>query len=151
MPSSNTTEVLSELQVRVVAFSVRFQTPFSSIQIGNKAALSAVAIYHHTFSSAIAKSGWFFVNRIGSQLSDQSVRFMIQKYATLAGVNQHITPHMFRHSFATLLLEEDVDIRYIQQLLGHSSITTTQIYTHVTTKKQRDILATKHPRNKISI
>lgn len=121
------------------------------IQIGNKAVLSAVTIYHQAFSSAIAKTGWFFVNRLGSQLSDQSVRFMIQKYATLAGVDQHITPHMFRHSFATLLLEEDVDIRYIQQLLGHSSITTTQIYTHVSSKKQRDILTTKHPRNKISI
>ena len=58
---------------------------------------------------------------------------------------------MFRHSFATLLLEEDVDIRYIQQLLGHSSIMTTQIYTHVTTAKQRDILLNKHPRNKISV
>lgn len=121
------------------------------IQIGNKAVLSAVVIYHQAFSAAIAKSGWFFVNRLGSQLSDQSVRFMIQKYTSLAGIDQHITPHMFRHSFATLLLEEDVDIRYIQQLLGHSSITTTQIYTHVTSKKQRDILTTKHPRNKISI
>ena len=63
----------------------------------------------------------------------------------------HITPHMFRHSVATLLLEEDVDIRYIQKILGHSSINTTQIYTHVTSSKQREILRTKHPRNKIPI
>jgi site-specific recombinase XerD len=63
----------------------------------------------------------------------------------------HITPHMFRHSFATLLLEEDVDIRYIQQLLGHSSILTTQIYTHVTSNKQKSILISKHPRNKVII
>lgn len=63
----------------------------------------------------------------------------------------HITPHMFRHSVATLLLEEDVDIRYIQKILGHSSINTTQIYTHVTSSKQREILRTKHPRNKIHI
>lgn len=121
------------------------------IQIGNKAVISAVTTYYQAFSDSIAETGCFFVNRLGSQLSDQSVRFMIQKYTTLAGIDQHITPHMFRHSFATLLLEEDVDIRYIQQLLGHSSITTTQIYTHVTTKKQRDILTAKHPRNKISI
>lgn len=121
------------------------------IQIGHTAVLSAVTIYHHAFALPIASSDWFFVNRLGSQLSDQSVRNMIRKYATLAGVQQHITPHMFRHSFATLLLEEDVDIRYIQQLLGHCSITTTQIYTHVTSKKQRDILTAKHPRNKISI
>ena len=63
----------------------------------------------------------------------------------------HITPHMFRHSFATLLLEEDVDIRYIQRLLGHSSIVTTQIYTYVSGRKQRDILSIKHPRNKIQV
>ena len=64
-------------------------------------------------------------------VSDQIVRRMIRKHCKLAGITQHITPHMFRHSFATLLLEEDVDIRYIQKLLGHSSITTTQIYTHI--------------------
>lgn len=61
----------------------------------------------------------------------------------------HITPHMFRHSVATMLLEEDVDIIYIQKILGHSSITTTQIYTHVTSSKQREIIRTKHPRNKM--
>ena len=61
-----------------------------------------------------------------------------------------ITPHMFRHSFATLLLEADVDIRYIQKFLGHSSISTTQIYTFVAAAKQRDILASRHPRNNFS-
>lgn len=121
------------------------------IQIGNSDVLTAVRTYHGEFSSRIHKSGCFFVNRLGNQLSAQSVRNMINMYAKLAEIDQHITPHMFRHSFATSLLEEDVDIRYIQQLLGHSSITTTQIYTHVTSKKQRDILATKHPRNKMTI
>ena len=91
-----------------------------------------------------------FRNRFGNPLSDQSVRYMIQKYSGQAGISLHITPHMFRHSFATFLLEKDVDLRYIQRLLGHSSITTTQIYTHVTLKKQRDILTYKHPRNKLT-
>lgn len=76
---------------------------------------------------------------------------MIEKYAKMSGVDMHITPHMFRHSVATLLIEEGVDIRYIQVLLGHSSITTTQIYTHISLSAQRKILAQKHPRNKIEI
>ena len=97
----------------------------------------------------MALAGTFFVNRLRKPLSDQSVRGIINKYSKLAGVENHITPHMFRHSFATLLLDEGVDIRYIQQLLGHSSILTTQIYTHVAGKKQRDILSEKHPRNRI--
>ena len=58
---------------------------------------------------------------------------------------------MFRHTFASSLLDEDVDIRYIQEMLGHSSISTTQIYTHVTMEKQKTILASKHPRNKFNI
>ena len=76
---------------------------------------------------------------------------MIKGMCDKAGVSLHITPHMFRHSFATLLLEEDVDIRNIQRMLGHSSIQTTQIYTQVTMEKQRKILAMKHPRNKIRV
>ena len=71
---------------------------------------------------------------------------MIRKYASLSEINLHITPHMFRHTFATSLLDADVDIRIIQELLGHSSIHITEIYTHVTMEKQRKILATKHPR-----
>lgn len=97
------------------------------------------------------KHEYLFINRLQKRLSEQSVRYMINDYAKNAQISQHITPHMFRHSFATLLLEEDVDIRYIQQMLGHSSITTTQIYTHTSIKKQKAILATKHPRNKFEI
>ena len=76
---------------------------------------------------------------------------MINKYAKLADISQHITPHMFRHSFATLLLEQDVDIRYIQRMLGHCSISTTEIYTHVSNGKQKEILYHKHPRNLMEI
>lgn len=121
------------------------------IQIGNKQVLKALNQYYKAFSCQIDQNGSFFINRLQNQLSEQSVRFMIQKYTKMAGIPLHITPHMFRHSFATFLLEEDVDIRYIQKLLGHSSIVTTQIYTHVACKKQRDILSLKHSRNKIDI
>lgn len=84
------------------------------LQIGNQEVLSALLLYQKTFAEDIAVCGYFFVNRLQHKLSDQSVRFMINRYAELAGISQHITPHMFRHSFATLLLEQDVDIRYIQ-------------------------------------
>lgn len=96
------------------------------------------------------EKGKFFVNSQGTGISDQTVRRMLRKYTKKVGISTRITPHMFRHTLATLLLEEDVDIRYIQQLLGHSSILTTQIYTHVSGAKQRDILTNKHPRNRLT-
>ena len=121
------------------------------VQIGNLAVLTALQTYYTLNRPAIEHTGMFFVNRLGKPLSDQSVRNIVAKYTRLVSGELHITPHMFRHSFATLLLEEDVDIRYIQRLLGHSSIVTTQIYTYVSGRKQRDILSTKHPRNKVHI
>ena len=96
------------------------------------------------------QSNHFFVNPSGTPLSDQTVRRMINKYTSLAAIEQHITPHMFRRTFASSLLDADVDIRYIQEMLGHSSINTTQIYTHVTMAKQKNILTTKHSRNKFN-
>lgn len=121
------------------------------IHIENFAVLSILRKYHSLFEKEIPDSGYFFVNKLGRRMTEQSVRNMINFYCKQCGVDMHITPHMFRHSFATLLLEEDVDIRYIQRMLGHSSITTTQIYTHVTSAKQKEILKTKHPRNKLNI
>lgn len=121
------------------------------IQLGNQEVMDALALYQQTFKKDIEACGYFFVNRLQHKLSDQSVRFMINRYAELSGITQHITPHMFRHSFATLLLEQDVDIRYIQRMLGHSSISTTEIYTHVSNAKQKDILVRKHPRNLMEV
>lgn len=116
------------------------------IQIENKDVIDAMKTYHEAFTESIRKCGHFFATQNGRALSDQSVRRMLNKYTAIASIDMHITPHMFRHTFATSLLEEDVDIRYIQEMLGHSSIHITEIYTHVSTSKQRDILATKHPR-----
>lgn len=121
------------------------------IQIENNEVLKIITTYYIAFEDDIRRSGYFFVNKLHKRLTEQSVRELINKYAKLSGCGIHITPHMFRHSFATLLLEEDVDIRYIQKILGHSSITTTQIYTHVAMAKQKEILSVKHPRNKINI
>ncbi|MCH5301187.1 MAG: tyrosine-type recombinase/integrase [Ruminococcus sp.] len=97
------------------------------------------------------KSDYLFVNRLGNRLSEQSIRYMVNDYANAVGAPLHVTPHMFRHTFATELHNEDVDIRYIQQFLGHSSIATTQIYTHISTSKTREILESKHPRNKMNL
>ena len=121
------------------------------LQIGNNDVYNILQEYKNNFSSEINKCNYFFVNQNGSPLSDQSVRRMIKKYTALISEDLHITPHMFRHTFATSLLEADVDIRYIQEILGHSSINVTQIYTHVTMEKQRDILTTKHPRKDFHI
>ncbi len=120
------------------------------IQIGNKDVISLLKDYTDEYVSEIQASGYFFTNPNATPLSDQAVRRMINKYCSLAAIELHITPHMFRHTFATSLLEADVDIRYIQEMLGHSSITVTEIYTHVTLSKQKDILTTKHPRQNFS-
>lgn len=120
------------------------------LQIGNSDVLSILNVYKRCFEEEIKGQGYFFVNRYGEPLSEQSARRMIHKYAEKIHANINITPHMFRHSFATYLMEEDVNIRYIQKMLGHSSITTTQIYTYVTTGKEKEILRTKHPRNKMN-
>lgn len=121
------------------------------IQIANTAVLRQVKKYHAHWRKEIQAEQFFFLNRYGKRYSEQSARKMIKKYARQAGICLNITPHMFRHTFATLLLEEDVDIRYIQKMLGHSSILTTQIYTEVASRKQMEILKTKHPRNQMRV
>lgn len=86
-----------------------------------------------------------------SQNPSANSRLMLKKYTKQAKIERNITPHMFRHSFATYLIEEGVDISCVQQILGHSSIKTTQIYIHVSSQKQADILRKMHPRNKMKI
>lgn len=121
------------------------------IQIGNNDVIKILKDYKKEYEAEIENCNYFFANQSGKKLSDQAVRRMINKYASIAAIDLHITPHMFRHTFATSLLEADVDIRYIQEMLGHSSINVTQIYTHVAMSKQRDILINKHPRKNFHI
>ena len=116
------------------------------LQIGNSSVLDILREYKNNFYQETLQCDHFFTSQSGKPLSDQSVRRMINKYSSIASIDLHITPHMFRHTFATSLLEADVDIRYIQEMLGHSSINITEIYTHVAVAKQKDILANKHPR-----
>ena len=76
---------------------------------------------------------------------------MLKKYTKLACIDRNITPHMFRHSFATFLIEEGVDISGVQKIFGHSSIKTTQIYIYVAAKVQAKILREMHPRKSMNI
>ena len=121
------------------------------LQIGNIQVHNSLVKYKDEYANEITECNHFFANQRGIPFSDQSVRRMLNHYTKLIGIEQHITPHMWRHSFATSLLEADVDIRYIQEMLGHSSIHTTEIYTHVSMSKQKDILCNKHPRNTFEI
>ena len=120
------------------------------IPICNTATRDALNCYFKIYRKRIENAEYFFLNRFNRRLSEQSIRFMIKKYVKHLNIDINITPHMFRHSLATMLLENEVDIRYIQDLLGHSSISTTQIYLSVNKKKQRRILTKKHPRNNLS-
>lgn len=121
------------------------------LQIGNENVLKILKSYATLYMDDLKDSEYFFLNKNKERLSEQSVRILLKTLETEIGLDQHITPHMLRHTFATQLLEEDVDIRYIQRILGHSSISTTQIYTHVSSHKQKEILVMKNPRNAIEI
>jgi integrase/recombinase XerC len=94
----------------------------------------------------LAPSDPLFVSRQSTPLSTRSVHRIVLKYARLAGIDKVITPHTLRHSFATHLLEGGADLRVVQDLLGHSSISTTQIYTHVSMERLRRVYMQSHPR-----
>lgn len=88
-----------------------------------------------------------FVNKHGRRLSTRSVRRKMDKYLKMSGLDPEISPHTLRHSFATHMLNNGADLRSVQELLGHQSLSTTQIYTHLTTTKLKEVYNNAHPRN----
>lgn len=89
-----------------------------------------------------------FVNQQGHALTTGGVRYILSRYSGVEGTRHHISPHAFRHTFATSMLSSGADVRMVQEMLGHSSISTTQRYTHITTEKLIDIYNRAHPHGK---
>ncbi len=112
------------------------------VPIGDKA-LDAIKAY---MDKRPQQAKAVFLNKSGTRLSDRSVRNIINKYILREAMRQHVTPHMFRHSFATHLLNRGADLRAVQELLGHANLSTTQIYTHLTTDKLKSVYDKAHPR-----
>jgi Site-specific recombinase XerD len=116
------------------------------VYISNSNVIELLKIYQNEFQDAIEKTGYLFINNRGRKLSDQSIRQIVKKHNPFLG-ELHITPHIFRHTCATLLLVSGLNLRIIQSLLGHASITTTQIYTHISDLEMANALNKFHPRN----
>ena len=115
----------------------------------NPRALEMLATYIHTIRCHIEpkphEEKYVFLNRLGSHLSRNYVFMFLQKAVADAGINKHVSPHSLRHSFATELVENGADLRAVQEMLGHASISTTQIYTHLTRDTLRNTIEAYHP------
>ena len=96
-----------------------------------------------TFGDELA--GPLFINRRNARLSDRSIRRKLDTYLIQAGIPTHISPHVLRHSFATHMLNAGADLRSVQEMLGHESLSTTQIYTHLTTTRLKEVYSNAHP------
>lgn len=146
---------LKNIKSGVVEFSVKGKGKKMRIVFLSERAAKWLSEY---LARRIDVSPWMFVRmdkaarawskRDEEPITSRSVERLVQKYAALAGIAKKVTPHTLRHTFATDLLANDADIRSVQAMLGHSSITTTQVYTHVTDKHLREAHAKYHNRKK---
>ena len=111
-------------------------------------AMAALKNYLDMRAEAFAPAGGaepLFLNRLGKRIGARSVRRMLEKYLRITGLPPGITPHTLRHSFATHMLNNGADLRSVQELLGHESLSTTQIYTHLTTRRLKEVYDRAHP------
>ena len=123
------------------------------VRLRGKGRKERLAVLGGPALAAVRKAieGWpgseaVFANKSGRRLSVRGVRRVVEKYAKLAGIGKRVTPHTFRHSFATHMLDRGADLRSVQELLGHANIQTTQIYTQVTTARMKEVYGKAHPR-----
>jgi integrase/recombinase XerC len=112
-----------------------------------RCALEAIDHYlgMRTEAFGTESTGALFVNRRNTRLSDRSIRRKLDTYLTIAGIPTHVSPHVLRHSFATHMLNAGADLRSVQEMLGHESLSTTQIYTHLTTARLKEVYDHAHP------
>ena len=115
------------------------------VPVGDKAC-EALQAYLDARAAQGVKSEAVFLNRSGGRLTARSVRNIINKHITRQAMAQKVHPHMLRHSFATHMLDHGADLRSVQELLGHVNLSTTQIYTHLTTDRLKSVYAKSHPR-----
>ena len=115
--------------------------------LGTKA-IEAINSYMNMRSDLLgdaSRKGPLFINRTRKRLSDRSVRRKLDKYLLMAGIPTHVSPHALRHSFATHMLNAGADLRSVQEMLGHQNLSTTQIYTHLTTSRLKEVYDKAHP------
>ena len=115
------------------------------VPIGERA-LQAIRDYLKARRPVAKETKALFFNKNGGRLSDRSIRRIINKYIIKASIQQKISPHTLRHSFATHMLDHGADLRSVQELLGHANLSTTQIYTHITTERLKSAYTKAHPR-----
>ena len=109
-------------------------------------AIQAYVQHHPPKEKDSAQKKALYLNRSGGRLTDRSVRRMMLKYGRKIALKKEVSPHMLRHSFATHMLDRGADLRSVQELLGHENLSTTQIYTHVTTKRLKEAYDAAHPK-----
>jgi len=112
------------------------------VPIGEQA-IAAIRVY---LDKRKKQADTLFLNKSGQRITTRGVRYIVKKYIRIASIKQGVSPHTLRHSFATHLLNRGADLRSVQELLGHANLSTTQIYTHLTTERLRDVYHKAHPR-----